>query len=1078
MRIRFATVSFFAFLSTALLGQGPQPNSPDYFESKVRPLLVNNCYSCHTNTAMGGLRLDSLEAMTKGGAKHGAAVVPGDPEKSAMILAIRHADSDPKFRMPMGNKLKDADIEVLTAWVKAGAVWPKSTAPTVSKVDGKFVIFPEQKKFWSFLPLKNPIAPTIKHPIFSKSAIDRFVYAKLEKEGLKPVRMASKPEWIRRAYLDLTGLPPTYEEVQAFVKDTSPDASAKVVDKLLASPHYGERWGRIWLDVARYGEDDYRSLDPMRRGYNPYPNAYVYRDWVVQAFNDDMPYSDFVKAQIAGDLLDVKQRHKTLPGTGFLGLGPWYYDNGSTEVTRADERHDRVDVVTRGFLGLTVACARCHDHKYDPIPQKDYYAIAGIFSNVVYEEYPMAPKAVVAEFQKIEEQIDQKQQILGEMQNNLSKALAQSLAFQVSNYVQGVFEVSGPQKKDMATVVDARKLDFELLDRFVKYMAKPTTKYKNKEAWQAMMKKPAPNMQEAKKLADQFQEDVVAAMLARNELDAENKVIADKAMDGTKRKKRTNKPSNFVTNDDFCPGCGLQLKTRPEDETNFYTEMFQRELSDQDDPNAMMAMGFRNMKPGVLLFRGWGLESRVGSESQAQMAAVRKDIEDARKKLEPYYPYLHGVKDKADAEIADLPLALRGDPYNLADPVKRHFMSVLSETEPTPFSKGSGRLELAEAILKQPLSTRVIVNRIWKGHFGTGIVDTPSNFGITGERPTNPELLEYLAYQFVSNGMSIKKLHREIMLSATYGLSSDNDAANFAKDSGNRAYWRFDKKRMDAEQIRDSVMLVSGNLDTSLGGPSADLKPSFLRRTVYGKVSRYKLDEYLQLFDFPSPAISAEKRFTTTVPLQRLFLLNSDFMQYEAEELAKRVMGEPDNRARVKKLFQLVYARDASEPEIALALDYLKTEPELSYEERKKKEKEAAPPGGGMRRGRGPGAPGGPGGPSGPSGPPPEVSDASKDATKDAPKGGMPPAGGALAAKVEMPMEMPTDAANANPAAQGDAPPMGMGMMAGMFPFGPGGPGGPGGRRGGADQEVKYEATVWGRYAKVLLSSSEFLFIN
>jgi mono/diheme cytochrome c family protein len=1033
-------------LAAVALAQGPPANTPEYFESKIRPILANNCYACHTNTAMGGLRLDSAEGLLKGGAKRGPAVVAGDPAKSPIIQAISHTDPDPKFRMPMGGPLKKAEIEAITEWVKAGAVWPKSAAPVQAATGGKFVIHPEQRKFWSYLPLEEPGLPAVREAKWAKTNIDRYVLAKLEKDGLKPVRPAGKAELIRRAYLDLTGLPPSYEEVQAFVKDASGNAFEKVVDKLLASPHYGERWGRVWLDVARYGEDDYRSLDPMRRGYNPYPNAHVYRDWVVQAFNDDMPFSQFVKAQLAGDLMDAKSRHKTLAGTGFIGLGPWYYDNGSTEVTRADERHDRVDVVTRGFLGLTVACARCHDHKYDPIPQSDYYALSGVFANVTYEEYPLAPKSVVEEFRKIEDQIDLKNKILGEMQMNSSKNLGQSLAFQTANYLEAVYEVEGKGKKEKATVVEARKLDYELLDRWIRYMGRVTNRYKFKEAWQAMMKKGGTPV-EAKKLATAFQEELVAVMLERNDLDEENRVIRDKALEGTKAKKRTNKPSNFVTNDDFCPGCGLQLKSMAEDRTNFWTEVFQRELLDNDDENAMLEGGFRNMKPGVLAFRGWGLESRVGSELKAQMDAVKKDIEEARKKLEPYYPYLHGVRESE--KISNIPLNLRGDPFNLGPEVPRAFLSVLSKSTPEAFTKGSGRLELAERIVEQPIATRVYVNRIWKAHFGTGLVDTPSNFGTTGERPTNPELLEYLAASFAKGGQSTKKLHREILLSSVYQLSSDNDAANLAKDSGNRAYWRFEKKRMDAEQLRDSVLQVSGLLDPGIGGPSVELKPSYHRRTIYGKVSRYKLDEYLQLFDFPSPAISAEKRFTTTVPLQRLFLLNSDFMQMQAEELARRVVAEADNRARIKKLYQLAYARDPLEKEILMGLEYIKSEPELSYEERKKKaaekekeaEKERRGPPGGMK----------------PEGKPGE---------------GGPPAG--LLTKAEMPKEMPAEMPAADGGAGVEAAPggMGMGMMAGMPGMMGRRPGGPGG------EEVKYEPTVWGRYAKVLLSSSEFLFIN
>ncbi len=1034
-----------ALAVAALIAQAQSAASPEFFETKVRPILANNCYSCHTASAMGGLRLDGPDGLKKSG-KHGPLLTPGDPEKSALILAVRQ--TDPNFKMPMGTKLKETEIADLTAWVKAGAVWPAAAPVAIAAKPegGKYIIRPSMRNFWSFQPLKEIAPPLASDPKWAKSTIDKFVLARLDKEGLKPVRSATKRDLIRRASLDLTGIPPTYDETAAFEKDLSPDAFAKVVDRLLASPHYGERWGRFWLDIARYGEDDYRSLDPMRRGLNPYPHAYAYRDWVIQAFQDDMPYDQFVKAQIAGDLLDPKTRHKTLPATGFLGLGPWYYDNGSTEVTRADERHDRVDAVTRGFLGLTVACARCHDHKYDPIPAADYYAIAGVFANTLYEEYPLVPQSVRADFQRIEDQLDQKQKLLGEMQSNLTSQLSQSLAFQTTNYLEAVWEVAGPQKKELAAVVETRKLDFELLDRWIKYLEKPTDKYKNKDAWQAMMKKGG-TLLEAKRLAGKFQEEIVTLMLARNELTEENKIIAAKAMDGTKPKKRTNKPSNFVTNEDFCPGCNLRLKGMSEAETSFATEIFQRMLGESEDPNAMMAMGMRFGKPGVLMFRGWGLESRVGSESQVQMAAIRKDIEDSRKKLEPGFPYLHGVKDVE--QPANIQLSFRGDPFNLGPEVPRHFLSVLSKEAPAPFTKGSGRLELADAILQQPIATRVIVNRIWKGHFGSGIVDSPSNFGMTGERPTNPDLLEHLAYSFSRNGLSIKKLHREIMLTSVYQLSTESNPVALAKDSGNRLYWRADRKRMDAEQVRDSILLVSGDLDHAVGGPSADLTPSFKRRTVYGKVSRYKLDEYLQLFDFPSPNLSAEKRFVTTVPLQRLFLMNSDFMQLEAEELAKRVATEPTNRARIRKVYQTVFNRDASEEEVALGLEYLKAEPMLEYEEGKKRPPAEGAPG--MRRGRG-----GPAstGPSKDSAPPAEQSEK--------------PASAEPAAALDA---APGDAAAAAPgeAVAGAPAEFGMGLMGGMGRRGPGGPPVP---------EVKYEPTAWGRYAKVLLSSSEFLFIN
>jgi hypothetical protein len=1066
-------------VSAALPAVAQDAATVDFFETRVRPVLAASCYSCHSSAPLGGLRLDSADGMTKGGS-HGPAVVPGDPEKSLLIKAVMH--TDPKLKMPMGgSKLKDTEIADLTAWVKGGAIWPKTTVAAVTSSNGAYVIPAERKQFWSLVPLKPAVAPAVKDAKWTKGDIDKFVLAKLEKEGLKPVAPAARRDLLRRATLDLTGLPATMEEIKAFEADKSPDAFAKVVDRLLASPQYGERWGRAWLDVARYGEDDYRSLNPNPRGYFPYPNAFMYRDWVIQAMNDDLPYDQFVKAQIAGDLMEEKNRYKTLPATGFLGLGPWYFDNGAVEVTRADERHDRVDVVTRGFLGMTVACARCHNHKYDPIPQTDYYSLAGVFLNTDYHEYPRVPKATLEKFLMIQDQVDKKNKRLQEMQTDLSNQLSESLVLKTADYLQGVFDITGPQKRDLTTVVENRKLDYELLDRWVKYMAKTTDKYKTKEAWQAMMKKGGAAPQ-AKKLAEEFQAEVIRVMIARQDLDEENDIIYDQSLETTKKKKRANKPNEFKTNDDFCPNCGLRLKNMSESDNNFWTEIFQREIKDAEDPNAMMAAGARQGNPGVLLFRGWGLESRLGAGDQARMTALKAEIDEQKKQLDPGYPYIHGVTDKE--KMVDLELAIRGNPENLGDKVPRHFLSVFADGEPTPFKNGSGRLELAEEILKQPIAMRVMANRIWKGHFGTGIVDTPSNFGIGGERPTNPELLEYLADSFVKGGMSMKKLHREIMLSSVYQLSTSNDQANYAKDSGNRLYWRAEHRRMDAEQVRDSILFVSGNLDTASGGPSTDLSPANVKRTVYGKVSRYKLDTYLQLFDFPSPQISAEKRFSTTVPLQRLFLMNSDFVQIEAEELAKKIMSEPNNRARIKKVHELVYGREPTEAEIALGLEYLSSEPLKEYEEIKAEEAKAKEK---AQAGRGKGGKGKEDAPKSESKVEPVVEPAMTSEVKpegsgataevpsplaaavvakvvDAkPEAAAPEAKPDVAAKVEGEMPMPMEAA----AAAADAD-MGNGMMGGVN--GRRGPGGP--------AVIKYDASAWGRYAKVLLSSSEFLFIN
>jgi hypothetical protein len=1000
----------------------------DFFETKVRPVLAANCYECHTEMRNGGLRLDSREAMLKGG-RTGPAIVPGDPDKSLLIQAVRQTNE--KLKMPKGGRLAAGEIEALSEWVRAGAVWPAAapvtttTAASASAASAKststYVITPEQRNFWSFQPIHKPAIPAVSHASWPKNDIDRFILARLEQDGLAPVRAADKLTLIRRATIDLTGLPPTPDEIAAFEKDDAPDAFARVIDRLLESPRYGEAWGRLWLDVARYGEDDYRSLDPKGRGHNPYPNAYLYRDWVIKAFNDDMPYDQFVKAQLAGDLLTegadgagsagnnvAGSRARTLPAVGFLGLGPWFYDNGAVEITRADERHDRVDVVSRGFLGLTVGCARCHDHKYDPIPTADYYSLGGVFFNTIYKEYPLAPKKVVDDYKAQDKKIENKEKLLEDFSKTESTQLSQSLALQASKYMVAAWRVTGEPKEEVTKVVDAAQLDYELFDRWLKFLAKPPRFYPYLTGWQAMIKSGG-TKSEAQKLADEFQSLLIEVMFERKEVTDENDIIRAKALPGTKKKEPGKIPSDFVTNDDFCPGCGLELKSLPIERQNLWTDVFQRDLEEGFDP----AQQFGRIKPGLLVFRGWGLERQLSADRRRYIDGLRDDIAALRKAQPAEYAFVHGV---ADAEKpVNLRVSKRGNPFNLGDEEPRHFLSALSDGTPAPFANGSGRLELADAILKQPIAMRVIVNRIWKGHFGTGLVDTPSNFGKTGERPTHPELLEYLAQFFIDNGLSIKKLHREIMLSAAYQLSADLDQKNFDKDSGNRLYWRANRHRMTAEQVRDSVLLVSGALDTKAGGPSAPLTPSYTRRTVYGKISRYKLDDYLQLFDFPSPNLSAEKRFSTTVPLQRLFFMNSDFMQQQGELLAKRIGGESTTADRIQKAYRIIFGRAATDAEVRTGVQYLSTEPMKEYEERK-----AAKVGGAGEAGR--------------------AGDAGKSDAKDA-----------------------DDDDKKSDGEKNDES-----MMAGVMP----------GAAKKDDAKKLLPVTPWGRYLKTLLSSNEFLFVS
>lgn len=942
----------------AVAVQDPQAQSLAFFEAQVRPLLITYCEDCHTDDESGGLRVDSLAALLQGGTS-GPAIVPGKPDESLLMKVIRHTPGLP--RMPrVGPKLSDEQIAAFATWIAAGAAWPESEAEAPAPLPShEKAITAEERAYWAFQPISRPEAPEVKDAAWPRSNIDRFVLARLEAAGLEPVAEADKLTWLRRVTLDLTGVPPTPAEVDAFLSDETPEAHARVVDRLLSSPHYGETWGRHWLDVARYGEDDYRSLDPMGRGFNPYPNAYLYRDWVIKALNDDMPYDAFVTAQLAADLVgEPAERVRNLPALGFLGLGPWYYDNGAVEITHADERNDRVDVVSRGLLGLTVGCARCHDHKYDPILTKDYYALAGVFLNTEYHEYPRAPKAVVDEYKAAEKLIKKKEELLADFLSKESRQLAETLAFQVSKYMQAAWRVTGEPKADKARVVDAEKLDYELFDRWLAFLERPPTFYPHLTPWQEMITRGG-TVAEAGKLADEFQALVVDLLIEKRAIDEENDIIRAQALPGTKPKERANLPNEFKTNDDFCPGCALELKSMAAERMSLWTDVFQRDLTSDGDPAG------RGGRPGLLLFRGWGLERQLGPDRRALIDALRADIKEMKDELPPKFAYVHGVREMEQPAPGNLKVHRRGNPYNLGDEVQRGYLTVLSPEEAgrTPFTSGSGRLELSRKIVTEPIAIRVIVNRVWKWHFGTGLVDTPSNFGIMGDKPSHPELLDHLAQYFLDHGMSLKALHREILLSATYRLGGAHDDRAFAVDAGNRLYWRTNQRRMTAEQVRDAVLFVSGALDPDLGGPSEPLTPLFDRRTVYGSISRYRLDEFLQLFDFPSASQTAEKRFVTNVPLQRLFLMNSDFMQQHAERLAARVAGEPTVEARIEETYRLLFGRLPTAGELEAGRTYLMTEPMRQYEEQRAAESDGQAQAAGTMTGAQPaaGPPPGPG---------------------------------------------------------------------------------------------------------------------
>jgi len=888
-----AMASALLLLQSDLAGQN-QNNANDFFEMRVRPVLANACFVCHGETQLGGLRLDSREALLKGG-KRGPALVPGDAKGSLLIRAVTHAEE--AIKMPMGgSKLKDQEIADLETWIQMGAPWPEGKQP-LSQSGADYVIRPDQRSFWAFQTVRKPNLPKVKNSSWCRTPVDFFVLSQLETRGLKPTRFADKRTWLRRVTYDLIGLPPTPEELSAFMKDTSAHASAKVVDRLLASPHYGERWARYWLDVVRYSDDRYWPEPYME----PFSNAFRYRDWVIGAFNSDMPYDLFVKAQLAGDLMPDQK--DLAAGTGLYALSPDYND-------------DRVDLTTRGFLGLTVACAQCHDHKFDPIPTQDFYSLQGIFNNTEPDKFPLAPKNVVAEYESHKKKIKDQEATLKEFVAAQSTQLGEILAARTSQYLLAAWNVVGPQKQSSVASASQFHVDAETLDRWIEYLKVSPKDHDLLKPIEQRLTGPC------------SEQDFLEAARATETLIL--KVIADK--------KEIDKKNLITLGSTKEAASQVSVLSLERDPYFLWRDLF--------------AERYGKGMTGVFYYDEKKIVRFLSGEWLAHLQRMQTDLAELKKSLPAQYPFLHVIKDVADPK--DMHVLLRGNPSTPGVVAPRRFLAILSDGERLVFRKGSGRLELAEAITnaKNPLTARVAVNRAWHYHFGSGIVRSLSNFGQLGDRPSHPELLDYLASRLVENRWSLKSLHREIVLSATYALSAEYLDANFAVDPDNRLLWRANRRRLDVEALRDSILAVNGQLDLSVGGPprlmidERDNKPTMgsqvgslhpppaqapgevnNRRTVYGYVSRTVLDGMLSLFDFPNPNAPSEQRTVTTVPLQRLFLLNSRWMIRQSESLAKRLrdQGSGEEKSMIRQAYQILYNRDPDEDEVLWGQDFLKS---------------------------------------------------------------------------------------------------------------------------------------------------------
>jgi Protein of unknown function (DUF1553)/Protein of unknown function (DUF1549)/Planctomycete cytochrome C len=732
-----------------------------FFEKRIRPLLVNKCYACHASDAKeieGELLVDSSAALRTGGSS-GPAIVPGKPDDSLLIRAVRYADDN--LKMPPDEKLSAMEIQDLEQWVRDGAPDPrkKSTGYQRKQMD-----LAAARDFWSLRPIQAPSLPLVQRKDWPTSAIDYFTLAAMEKHGLSPSEQAHRRTLIRRATFDLIGLPPTPAEVAAFVSDQSPDAYTRVVDRLLASVQYGQRWGRHWLDVVRYADTAGDNSD------FPIPQMHLYRDWVIASFNRDMAYDQFVRAQLAGDLLPydhMEARREQIIATGYIA-------NSRRFGSRVDDypQHltieDTLDNFGRAFLGMTINCARCHDHKFDPITAQDYYALYGIFQSTRYpwpgieleqRQRDLVPLASDEEVNQFEKEKASRQKVLDHEVAELEKAAKQA---------------SPEAKKDV---------------------------------------------EERLKKARQ--------------------------------------------------------------------------------------------------------SARVNSQRT------------------PPYEVIYGVAEGLDRD--DAAIQLKGDPAKLGEVVRRRFPIVLGGQELAEDEPSSGRLQLAGWLFDRnnPLTARVIVNRIWQKHFGKGLVPTPNDFGRQGKPPTHPELIDYLAIQFINDGWSIKNLHRRIMLSKTYQMSSERDATATDADPNNDWLASYPRRRLDAEAIRDSMLSLGELLDNSTPGPHPfppqeewkftqhnPFKAEYVtnQRSVYLMTQRIQRHSYLAIFDGADPSTSTAVRSSTTTPLQALYFLNDEKVHQIAVGFANRLMrGNATERECIDQAFQLAFSRSPTENEFHQGLRFLES---------------------------------------------------------------------------------------------------------------------------------------------------------
>ena len=941
-----------------------EANGIEFFEKRIRPVLAEHCYQCHSADAKAlkaGLLLDSRDGWKRGG-DSGPAIVPGKPSDSLLIKALKYEDG---MEMPPKGKLPAEVVADFVKWIEQGAPDPR-TAP-VKALARREIDIAVGKQFWCFKPITPQVVPTVKNKTWPLSNIDQFILAKQEAAGVQSVGDVDRATWLRRVSFDLIGLPPTLAEIDDFLSDSSPDAREQVVDRLLASPHFGERWGRHWLDIARFAESSGGGRSMI------FPEAWRYRDYAIRSFNDDKPFDRFVLEQLAGDLLPFdspQQQEDQLVATALLALGPTNYEEQDKLALEFDVIDEQIDTLGKALLGMTIGCARCHDHKFDPIPQRDYYALAGIFRSshlLIHDNVSKWLERPLPMSSELAAVVKQHELAVADLKKQIDAAKAEEKRLAAASKKNGDDDDDTPgtsrgpiETKAFAGIVlddsDAKKVGEWTHSQFSKhYIGDGYSHDGNKDKGQKTLTF-SPAVPKA---------GVYEVRLAYNAGDsrATNVPIEILDLDGEhdlKINQRTPPPIDhrFVSLGKFrFDESGQWYVLISNEGTDGHVIVDALQLLPVEEGRGPRAEGQGKSKAAA---NANGQPTTDKTPNTKDKLPDLKELEKQLKELSDRAPYRPSAMSIEEAKvIEETNIRIRGNVHSKGDKVPRGFLQVASDDSPSlPLANASGRRELAEWIASpsNPLTARVLANRVWHHLFGIGLVRTVDNFGSTGETPSHSELLDHLASHLLQNRWSVKSLVREIVLSRTYGLDSRvgrvmethqpvspiNGGSRgldppYESDPENRLLWRQNRRRHSAEAIRDAMLLTSDSLDRTMfgrtlrnpkqDGPNANIgEMTYVfddsRRSVYTPILRNRLLELFEAFDFADPNLSIGRRNITTVPTQALYLMNSPFVMDESRDAARELLSQTNltEEQRVVAAYRTTLGRAPTARERDLAL--------------------------------------------------------------------------------------------------------------------------------------------------------------